>query len=159
MTTEKKEAQEFLAMDFRVSLPCRFDAGPYMGFFLTQMRDHKKIWANKCPKCGRLSSPPSAFCGPCLGVEMTEWVEQVDEGVLQGFDVVYYRFIQPNTGEMQPVPWAHGFIELDTGAFFWHYVVPPDPEKLKIGDRFKAVWKEEGRKGEFHDILYFKKVE
>ena len=159
MTTEKKEAQELLAMDFVVSLPCRFDAGPYMGFFLTQMRDHKKIWANKCPKCGRLTCPPQVVCGRCHGVEMTEWVEQVDEGVLQTIEVVYYPFVQPSTGEMQPVPWAHGRILLDTGAVFHHYAVPPDPEKLKIGDRVKAVWKEEGRMGEFHDILYFKKVE
>lgn len=158
MTTAKKGAQELLATNFLVSMPCRFDAGPYMGFFLTQMRDHKKIWANRCPKCGRLSSPPRAFCGRCHGVEMTEWVEQGDEGVLQTFDVVYYPFVQPNTGQMQPVPWAHGTIKLDTGAFFAHYLVPPDPEKLKIGDRYKAVWKEEGRKGEFHDILYFKKI-
>ena len=159
MTSEKKGAQELLAMNFLVSLPCRFDAGPNMGFFLTQMRDHKKLWANKCPKCGRFAIPPRTFCGRCLGVKMTEWVEQGDEGVLQTFGVVYYPFVQPNTGQMQPVPWANGVIRLDGGAFIFHYVWPPDPEILKVGDRYKAVWKQEGRTGEYNDIRYFKKIE
>ena len=159
MTTEKKGAQELLSIPYLLSLPCRFDAGRYMSFFLSELRDHKRIWANKCPKCGRMSIPPQSYCAFCHGIEMTDWVMQGDEGVLLTSDVVLFEFIQPNTGKIQPVPWAHGTIHLDGGANIGHYVVPPDPQKLKAGPRFKAVWKERGRKGEFHDILYFKAVE
>lgn len=161
MVTEKQEAEELLFMPFFMKLPCRFDTG-IMSKFFTEMRDHKKIWANKCPKCGRLSCPPSELCMPCGNVEMTkwpDWVEQGDEGELLGSSVVYLEFVQPLTGEMQPVPWAFGSIKLDGGAFLTHYLVPPDPEALKQGDRYKAVWEEGERKGWVHDIKHFEKIE
>lgn len=161
MTTQKEGAEELIFMPFFMKLSCRFDTG-IMGKFFTEMRDHKKLWANKCPTCGRLSCPPTELCMACGGVKMTswpDWVEQGDEGVLMNPNVVYVEFIHPLTGEMQPVPWAHGTIKLDGGATLQHYLTPPDPEVLKSGDRYKVVWKEEGRIGWVHDILHFKKVE
>ena len=157
MTTESK-APEFLILPLPIDIPCRFDCGPKFSFFFRQIRDHKKLWASKCPKCGRLSCPPTEFCGQCLGVEMTDWVEQNDEGVLVTFDVVFYQFVQPNTGLMQPVPWAFCTIRLDTGALFSHYLVPADQMQHRIGDRYRVVFKEEGRIGWFHDILHIKKI-
>ncbi len=159
MTVEKKEDQELLIISNTLNIEYRFDAGQYMGRFLTELRDRKRIWANQCPQCGRFSCPPRAFCGQCLGVEMTDWVEQGDEGVLAGFDIHYYEFEHPRSGEVQPVPWADGLIQLNGGAHMLHQVVPPDPEKLKVGDRYQAVWKEEGRTGEVFDILHFEKKE
>jgi len=159
MTTEEKGAPELLAMDYPLSLPCRFDAGRYMGRFLVELRDHKKIWANKCPKCGRISCPPVTFCDLCHGVEMTEWIEQGNEGELRSAEVVYFEFVQPSTGKVQPVPWAHGSVLLDGGASLGHYLAPPDPTKLKRGERYKVVWKEKGRVGDVHDIQHFTAVE
>ena len=159
MTTEEQKAPELLVMDYVLSLPCRFDAGRYMGRFLVELRDNKKIWANKCPSCGRITCPPVSFCDFCHGVEMTEWLEQNDEGVLRSAEVVLFEFIQPSTGQVQPVPWAHGNLLLDTGASLGHYLAPPDPTKLKRGERYKVVWKEEGRVGDVHDIQHFKAVE
>ena len=158
MTTEK-QAPEFLFVKTRARVPLRYDAGRYRSRFFAELRDHKKIWANKCPSCGHLHCPPDPYCYLCHGVECTEWVEQADEGVLQGISVVYFSFANPITGEVEPVPWAHGRILLDGGAIIGHRLVPPDEKVLKVGDRFKAVWKEEGRTGYFWDILHFKKKE
>lgn len=154
MTEEtKKQEQELLAMPFLIRIPVREDAGPTMGRFLLALKD-KKIWANKCPSCGRMAIPPRSFCGRCLGVEMTEWIEMADEGTLEGIEICFFDFIQSNTGEVQKAPWAMGKIRLDGGALIEHFVWPPDPSKLKIGGRYKAVWNET-RKGEFHDIVHF----
>ncbi len=155
----EERAPEYLFVRTRALLPMRYDAGIYRSRFFVELRDHKKIWANKCPSCGRLFCPPEAACYFCHGVEMPEWVEQADEGVLQLFQVVYFPFTNPMTGVAEPVPWAHGNILLDGGAPFHHRLVPADEKVLKVGDRYKAVWKEEGRTGHFWDILYFKKVE
>jgi hypothetical protein len=158
MTAEQgAENQELLTMNYLISLPVRYDAGAFMGKFLKGLID-KKIWANKCPKCGRISAPPRMLCGRCLGTEMKEWVEQKDEGVLVAFEICFYDFIQSNTGLVQKAPWAKGTIKLDGGALFEHYVWPPDPTKNKVGDRYKAVWNEK-RIGEFHDIVHFVKKE
>lgn len=157
MTTEKKPVQEFLANSFLCKLECRYDTGPVMGRFFSELRDHKKIWGIRCPSCGRVYAPPPSYCYLCHGVECTEWVEQDDEGKLTDFSVVYFPFINPLTGVAEKVPWCFGIIELDGGALITHRIIPPNPEKLKIGDRYKAVWSEGGRMGWFWDILCFTK--
>ena len=158
MTTEHgAPKKELLAMDYLISLPVRYDAGAYMGRFLKGLIN-KEIWANKCPKCGRISVPPRALCGRCLGAEMGEWIKLGDEGTLESFEVCFYDFIQSNTGQIQKAPWVKASFIMDHGAIMEHYMVPPDPTKHKVGDRYKVVWNE-NRVGEFHDILHFVKKE
>jgi len=156
---QKAEAPEYLKIPYTVSVPCKFSAGRYMGKMFLGLKNDKKIWANKCPKCGRIMFPPRAFCGSCHGVEAGEWVELSDKGTLKAFDVVYYPFVDPTTGETLPIPWAHGLIMLDGGGTMDHFLSVTDPEKLKEGMRFQAVWREEGRIGEMTDIIHFKPIE
>ena len=155
----KKATVEYLAMPHPVSIPCNFSAGPYMGRLLKEMKDHKKLWGNKCPSCGRIMFPPRAVCGQCHGVEAGDWVELSDKGRLFAYDVCYYPYIDPTTGQPKPVPWARGVIQLDGGGELLHFIEPADPEKLRRGMRVQAVWKEEGRTGEMMDILYFQAIE
>jgi uncharacterized OB-fold protein len=157
MTINENQNEELLTMNYLVSLPIRYDAGRCMGRFFKGLID-KQIWANKCPKCGRIAAPPRAICGMCRDVEMTEWVQAKDEGTLESLEVCYYDFIQSNTGEIQKSPWAKGLILLDGGAYFEHWVWPPDPAQHQIGGRYKAVWNDK-RVGEFHDIVHFVKKE
>jgi uncharacterized protein len=158
MTAEQgAPKKELLTMDYLISLPVRYDAGAYMGRFLKGLMN-KEIWANKCPTCGRISVPPRALCGRCLGTEMDEWIKLSDEGTLESFEVCFYDFIQSNTGQIQKAPWVKATFIMDHGAIFEHYMMPPDPTKHKVGDRYKVVWNE-NRVGEFHDILHFVKKE
>lgn len=159
MTTDKKVGQELMYLPNVMDFQLRFDAGKHGSRFFAELRDNKRIFANQCPKCGSQFVPPMSFCADCQGLEMTEWVEQGDEGILTNASVQYYEYAHPRTGRVQKVPWAAGIIRLDGGALISHRVIPPDPQKLKVGERYKAVWKEEGRKGEFFDILYFTQKE
>lgn len=154
MTTEKKSTPELLSNKFVLKLECRYDAGPKMGRFLNALKN-KRIFASQCPSCGRLYTPPMSNCYLCRGVECTGWVEQGDQGKLTGFSVVYFPFINPMTGVAEKVPWAFGLIELEGGAEMSHRVIPADPERLKIGDPYQAVWSEGGRMGWFWDIRCF----
>lgn len=159
MSADKKANQGLLYLPSVMSFQLRFDAGKYGSRFYAELRDNKRIFANKCPKCGFMAAPPLSFCADCKGVEMSEWVEQGDEGILINASVQYYECKHPRTGKIQEVPWAAGIMRLDGGALLAHRVFPPDPKMLIVGDRYKAVWKEEGRKGDFFDILHFVRKE
>ncbi len=54
---DPKPKQELLVLKTTISVDQRFATGPIMGKFLKNLKD-KKILAIKCPKCGRLQSPP-----------------------------------------------------------------------------------------------------
>jgi uncharacterized OB-fold protein len=156
MTMQKDQRNaELLFINYTVDLDVRYDAGPYMGRFLKGFID-KKIYANKCPKCGRICAPARAFCGRCLGVEMTDWVELGNEGILESLEICYYDFVQSGTGEIQKAPWGRGLFKMDGGGYMEHRIWPPDPSQHKMGDRYKVMWNE-NRVGDFHDILHFVK--
>ncbi len=137
--------------------PFNWSAGRHGSKFLAALRDEKKILGIKCPKCGFVYALPRQVCGKCF-VKMEEMVELSDTGTLITFTVVYFTFIDPDTGKQRPVPYGYAFIKLD-GAdnFFQHFIEETDPQKIKIGDRMQAVF-EEKRKGSLLDIKYFKKV-
>ena len=93
-------------------IPYKWAAGRYGSRFLTEIRDHGKFWGVRCPSCQKVYIPPRRVCGPCFA-EMTEWVELGEEGILTGFSIVDYGFIDPNTGKKRPVPYTTIYVELD----------------------------------------------
>ena len=154
----EKQDPELLEIRYTLNLPCRFSTGPTMGRCLKAMRDEKKLLANRCPKCGRTMLPPRIVCAVCH-VEAKEWVELKDTGTLLAFDVVHVPSINPLTGKMREVPYATCTVLLDGGdAVLKHFLEEKDPDKIAIGKRVKAVWREE-REGKLTDILCFRIIE
>jgi hypothetical protein len=82
-----------------------------------------------------------------------------DEGTLWGYTIVQFPFLDPMTGVERLIPYGYGFIELKGATTrLQHFVTAADLNKLRIGMRMKAVFREE-RKGNLADILYFKAIE
>jgi len=156
MAMETPTAQELIEIQELFSLPVIFSTGPTMGRFLAEIRDHKRIWANQCPKCGRTQLPPRIVCAEC-DVEVTEWVELKPTGTLIVYDVVYVPTINPLTGKMREVPYTTCSIQLDGGdATIMHFLDETDLKKLRVGQRVEAVFRPDGeRTGSVLDILYF----
>lgn len=134
-----------------LKVPYRYSMGKITSRFFAEIRDHKKIMGIRCAKCKITYLPPRSTCGRCFSI-LKDWVEVSDQGTLETFTVVNYSTaVQP-----VPAPLIYGIVKLDgadTGLA--HLIGEADPEKLHIGMRLKAVFKEE-RNGNMLDILYFK---
>lgn len=156
MAEEKKEGQELIEFPITLSIPQKFSTGPTMGRFLAEIRDNKKIVANKCSKCGRTQIPPRIVCADC-NVECHEWVELEPRGEITTFDVTFVPTINPLTGKMREVPYTTSSILLDGGdATIMHFLDETDPQKIRVGQRAEAVFRPDGeREGKVTDILYF----
>jgi uncharacterized OB-fold protein len=138
----------------RIKVPYTWAAGKIASRFLVGLRDEKRIYGVRCPSCGTVFVPPKKLCHKCM-VEMSEWVELGDEGVLEAFTIV--RYSEPAIHTLEP-PFACGIIRLDgadTGMV--HLIGEADLTRLEEGQRMRAVFSEE-RKGEYLDIAYFKPV-
>ena len=137
----------------RIKVPYSWQAGETASYFLTQLRDEKKIWGKNCPKCEKALIPPRKTCPFCF-VQTEEWVQVADEGTVETFTVVERdTFIPP----LKP-PFAYAVIRLDradTGLV--HLLSEVEPKDIKEGMRVKAVFAEE-RTGSIMDIAYFKPV-
>jgi len=158
--SEEQPKQEIIVSRQVISIPQRFATGPVMGRFLEELRDNKRIMANRCPKCGRHQVPPREVCAVCR-VEADQWDEVGPEGVIRHFDIVYYASPDPLSGEARDVPYAVAWILLDGchgDAYFWHFLKESDPNKVRKGLRVRAVFNEE-RTGASTDIKYFETVE
>jgi hypothetical protein len=152
--TEKK----LLRLKWMDAQPFDWAVGRYGSKFLKELRDNKKLVGIKCPKCGFVYMPPRKVCGKCF-VAMDELVEVSDKGVIESYTVVYFSFLDPETGKQRPVPYGYGFVKLDgADSCFMHFFEETDLKKLKIGLRAQAVF-EENRTGSIADIKHFRIIE
>lgn len=151
--------QNLIVLRQVLSIPMRFATGPVMGRFLRELRDNQRIMANRCGVCGRFQLPPREVCAVCRA-PVTEFVEVGPEGVISGFDLVYYASPDPLTGEARKAPYTtvnvllDGVVGKDT---LWHLLNETDPAKIKHGLRVRAVFNEH-RTGSMHDIKYFELI-
>jgi len=160
MSSKDKTDQELIVSRQILSIGQRFSTGPVMGRFLQELRDNKRIMANKCPKCGRHQLPPREVCALCR-VEAVGWEELGPEGTVREFDIVYYASPDPLTGETRETPYVACWADLDGtqgDAPLWHLLHAPDLSKVRFGLRVRAVFAEQ-RKGAMEDIKYFEIVE
>ena len=158
--TKEKSDQELVVSRQILSIPQQFSTGPVMGRFLRELRDNKRIMANKCPKCGRHQLPPREVCAVC-GVDATGWEELGPEGAIRDFDIVYYASPDPLTGKTRDVPYALCWVNLDGtegDAPLWHLLDVADIAKVRRGLRVRAVFAEE-RNGTMEDIKHFEIIE
>lgn len=157
---EKRDSKEFLSMPFTLNLPYRFSGGPFLGKFFRELRDHARLWGNRCPKCRRVMLPPRAVCGACH-VPAGQWVEISDRGKLITYTVVVFPMSDPMTGKVKPVPYGFGGIQLDgADSALGHFLEEKDLNNLRLGLRVQAVFKpREERVGDLTDILCFRTIE
>jgi hypothetical protein len=137
-----------------LKVPYRYSMGATTSKFFIEIRDQKKILGIRCPKCKVVFVPPRSTCGRCFS-PLDKWVRVSDQGTLQTYTIVHY----PTPVQPAPTPLIYGVIKLDgadTGLA--HLINEADYEKLRVGMRVRAVFKEE-RVGNMLDILYFKPVE
>ncbi len=156
----ESRVEELVVLKQRLAVPQRFTTGPLMGKFLQELRDHKRILANKCPVCGRLQTPPREACAVCH-VRVEELVEVGPEGIVASFDITYYASPDPLTGQSRETPYCSAFLLLDgcSGSdVFWHELNPAQIDRVRKRARVRPVW-EERRKGAITDIRYFEIVD
>lgn len=158
---DKVPQQELLVLKRIISLNEKFSTGPVMGKFLKGLKE-KKIYANKCPQCGRHQLPPREVCADCR-VRVNEIVEVGPKGEVRYMDIVYYAMPDPLTGAVRETPYGSINIRLDGckgNETLPHFIRKDQIEKIQMGwnekkgTRVRPVW-EENRIGDIWDIKYF----
>jgi uncharacterized OB-fold protein len=154
----KKEAELLVISSGNVEAPYNYHAGYYWSKFFREMRDNKKIYGIKCPRCGKVYIPPRVVCGPCF-VKLEDWVEVGPKGTVTGFSVVNFPLLNATTGEPRKIPFGLGYIKLDgADTLLMHYLEELDETKVKSGTRVEVVFREE-RLGNIDDIKFFRTIE
>jgi uncharacterized OB-fold protein len=140
---------EPLTLKGQIAVPYSWWAGETASRFLVSLRDDKKILGAKCSKCGTVYVPPRKNCGRCF-VDINEWVNIADEGVVEAYTVVHYA----NPIHPAKAPFAYALIKLDGADVSFLHVIKNDLDKLKKGVMVKALFKAE-RTGSILDIDSF----
>lgn len=149
-----EEHNEFVRVPIQMDVTFNYTAGRYFTYFFNQLKENGKIMATRCSKCGMVFLPPRSFCGECHQT-MDDWVEVGPGGVLVGFTSIYFSVYDGSIGRTRPSPFGAGLIKLDgADTALNHYLNESDIDKLRMGQRVRAVFKEE-REGNIGDILYF----
>ena len=156
MEKDKTEQTKINEIKYSWHIPYEVVLGEVYEKFLNGLKE-KKILGNVCPKCKGLHVPAKQFCEQCFEAN-TDWVETDGIATLITFSICYMPF---PTIPFDP-PSITGILKVgDSITNFLHHIsnVPFESQadlesKLKIGMKFKPVWKEE-RIGDMFDIAYF----
>ncbi|MBI5968797.1 MAG: Zn-ribbon domain-containing OB-fold protein [Deltaproteobacteria bacterium] len=143
-----------------ITLPYQWALGPTNTRFFEEFQN-KRIMGTRCQQCGRVLVPARSFCSRCFK-DMDEWVQVKDEGTLRTWVLINF----PYEGQPKEPPYIIGLIELNgANNGFSHFIgglknyrIDFLKERVRIGMRVKAVWKEK-REGTIFDIEYFKPTE
>lgn len=137
----------------KIKLTYKHVGGAYVERFFREIGKNQQIMGVKCPKCDKVYVPPKMICFECYE-KMEEWVEVGNQGTVKGFTVVTHSTpVMP----LKP-PFAYAIITLDgANTDLVHIIKESDPQKLKIGLRVEAVFKEKPRK-RILDIEYFQLI-
>lgn len=134
-----------------INLKYTFAAGAATSKFLNEIK-RGNIVGQRSDVTGFVSVPPRGAC-PISGTPMSEEVKLPETGTVISFTIVHIPI--PNA-PVQP-PFVVANIVLDqSDQTFIHLVSECDNDKLAIGERVKAVWKEESEWGlTLENIKYF----
>jgi hypothetical protein len=157
MADEQKE--EFISVEILSKISYNWSMGPYSGSLFTEMKENKKIWGIRCPKCKKLLFPPEAMCGYCFTEVKDDWEEIGDEGTIVQFTKAGMPIFDNRTGKFAFSERPLANIQFDKGPYIMHWLEEKDIEKLRLGMRVKAVWREQGRGRGYEDIMYFRIIE
>ena len=150
--TTKLEDKEVYVYEGQIYIPNKYAAGTIGSKVLINIRDKKKLLGMRCPECNKVYFPARQTCVECFGL-LNEYVEVSDKGT-----VMTYTMCNEST-IAQPVDTPiYAVIQLDgADTGFVHMLGGVEPEKISIGMRVKALFREkEDRRGSVLDIRYFK---
>lgn len=116
--------------------------------FFREIRENKKLYGARCPKCGKVFCPPRAGCPHCY--QDTEWVPLEGNGILITYTVVYVS----NSASVRKAPFVCGYIKLDgTDFLMMQNVYMDDVSLARPGMRVQVRFHEE-RDGRVTDFYF-----
>lgn len=135
MSEEKDMVEGF---ESPINLKYSFAAGAATSKFLREIKKGK-IVGQRSEVTGFVSVPPRGAC-PISGTPMIEEVELPETGTVISFTIVHIPI--PNAPVKPPFIVANIVLD-NSDQTFIHLVSECDNEKLQIGERVKAVWKDQ----------------
>lgn len=152
MSEEKTLVEGF---ESPINLRYSFAAGAATSKFLREIKKGK-IVGQRSNVTGFVSVPPRGAC-PISGTPMTEEVEVPETGTIMSFTIVHIPI--PNAPVKPPFIVANIVLD-ESDQTFIHLVSECDNDALEIGQKVKAVWKDESEWDyTLENIKYFVPVE
>ena len=152
--------QEYIIVNIDTPRKYNWSTGKYLGHVYAEAKENKKLVGNKCPKCKQIMWGPTIVCPKCKVETGWEWEELPETGTVTQYTYLVFPLWDPHYGERWANPHPSGTILLDNGVYQRHFLEETDPEKLKVGMRVQAVWKEdyEDRGLGMQDVPFYKEI-
>jgi uncharacterized OB-fold protein len=100
-----------------------------------QAAANEKFLLQKCKSCGKLQFFPRVACVECFGE--LDWIESKGTGKIHSFTLVR---VPRNPAFKDEVPIYYINVILDEGVIIESKLVGDNKEKVKMGDRVRAVF-------------------
>jgi uncharacterized OB-fold protein len=142
---------EPMSQDTISAFPYKHSTGETIGRFLAGLKEQKKIWGQRVSGQG-VVVPPLGY-SEVDGSGGGEWVEVQPTGVVTAVARVFEPIDHLHPSDR---PFAFVLVKLDGADTSLAHIVRTDLDKLVVGSRVEAIWKDdEARVGSIRDIDCF----
>jgi len=132
--------------------PYKHSTGATIGRFLAGLKEQKRIWGQRVSGQG-VVVPPLGY-SEVDGAEGGEWVEVKPNGVVTAVARVFEPIDHLHPADK---PFAFVLVQLEGADTALLHIVRQDLDKLVVGARVEAVWKDDdARIGSIRDIDCFR---
>ncbi|MHA1689743.1 MAG: Zn-ribbon domain-containing OB-fold protein, partial [Promethearchaeota archaeon] len=117
-----------------------FWVGQYVDKFYDGL-EQKKIFGNKCQKCGDVFVPPRKICGKCnVTIPLDQnWVELPDTGTLVNYTITPYRVSDRRARKTKSI--IIGMVNIDgSNTSIVYPILDINPEDIKLNMKVKIAW-------------------
>ena len=158
LTLDEFENKE-ISVKHRPEIAYKWSTGVAITKFLKGLKEGQILGVH-CNDCNRTVCPPRMFCEECFN-PMNHYVKLPDTGIINTFSLAFIRTdaTRRDKAEIPAVIDVDGTTLNPSG--FLHLIDEDFPhDKVKIGMKVKAVWKDaDQRKGDITDIKFFRPTE
>jgi len=140
-----------MSQDTVSEFPYKHSTGATIGRFLAGLKEQKKIWGQRVAGQG-VVVPPLGY-SEVDGSAGGDWVEVQPTGVVTAVARVFEPIDHLHPSDK---PFAFVLVQLDGADTAMAHIVRTDLDKLVVGSRVEAIWKDDdARTGSIRDIDCF----
>ena len=146
--------EEVRVLEQTVEIDYKWNPGPVVGRFLTDLRDRGELTAIRCTKTSKVFLPPQSW-SPYGQIKMDRFVSVTGTPTLLAGTIVHRKpWNAPDDVEVPYMLASVSFPGVDNGLIHIVCAGLDALRSLKPGDPLRVVWKEE-RTGTIRDIDCF----
>lgn len=128
----------------------KYSLGKVSRFFVEL--ENRRLFATRCPRCGKVYAPPRPLCPNCLAV--ADWVELSGKGVVKTYSVLHFSPGSNDDVRALETPYVLAYVLLDGADTLFPHLLKAPPDHVRTGMRVSVAFSDQPVRHPIHLMVF-----